>query len=60
MVKFLVLIIISTFLLSGCHGCSFVKERFGPKEEVEFQSEEENQGDIQRQSEPIPTNPHHS
>ena len=29
MVKFLVLIIISTFLLSGCHGCSFVKERFG-------------------------------
>jgi len=59
MVKFLVLIIISAILLSGCHGCSFIKERFGPKEEVQFQNEE-NQGDIQKQSEPIPTNPHHS
>lgn len=64
MVKFLILLIISTLILIGCHGCSFIKEKILKKQDTapQIQREEQKQPDKQqeKQVEPIPVNPLHS
>ena len=59
MIKFLLLVVF-IFILSGCHGCTFIKQKL---EKVQDQSGEQQQQEEQQpmhESEPIPTNPQHS
>lgn len=57
-IKFLILLFLSIFILTGCHGCSFIQNQFGKKQTE--QPPEQYQDQEQKKSEPIPTNPHHS
>ena len=62
MFRFLLLLLISIFILSGCHGCSFIKEKFGMTEagKETQQNEQQPQEQQERKAEPIPVNPQHS
>jgi len=49
-------------ILSGCHGCSFIKERVakdGAKDTTE-QTTEQTEQPPERKVDPIPINPKHS
>ena len=52
-------IIFTILILSICQGCSFIQEKFGNRQNPQNTNQEENQ-DQQRPSEPIPVNPQHS
>lgn len=62
MVKYLLVVLISVFILTGCHGCSFIKEKFGKKEGIDqTQSDKEKKPKKPRRTaEPIPIDPQHS
>jgi len=60
MFKFFLILLISIFILSGCHGCSFVQDRFGKKQSTNQQIEQQKEAPQEIQSEPIPVNPSHS
>ena len=51
-------------ILCGCHGCSFIKEKFGMTQKDNSNQEEQFQDEAQPQEEkkpePIPVNPQHS
>ena len=62
MFKFLLLLLVSIFILSGCHGCSFIKEHFAKKPNAEQleNNTQQNPEENQKQPDQIPTNPFHS
>ena len=62
MKKYLLTLLILMLILCGCHGCSFIKERFGIKQNSnqEEQFQDEAQPQEEKKSEPIPVNPQHS
>lgn len=59
MFKVLLVIIISLTILSGCHGCSFIKDRLGKKNRSAPMNQQQ-EVQPEQTDEPIPVNPHHS
>lgn len=64
MLKYFLLLLVSFFVLTICHGCNFINEHFikqpSTQQTPEDQTQQENQGDPQKNSGPIPVNPSHS
>ena len=61
-IQFILILFILIFIAAGCHGCSFIKEKFGmaQKDNSNQQSEQQPQEQQERKVEPIPINPQHS
>ena len=61
MSKIFLLLFTIMILLSGCHGCSFIQEKFGKKQqETPPEQQQTNPADSQHRTDPIPVNPQHS
>ena len=60
MIRFILAILLLVFIVTGCHGCSFIKEHFGATQSGKQQTEQQYPQEEQRKVEPIPINPQHS
>ena len=60
MKKYLLTLSILMLILCGCHGCTFIKQRLGIKQNSNQEEQTQDQAQQERKSEPIPVNPQHS